>query len=131
MNLMLFRGLASRLLLSKRKVKEEPPAVISATEPTAITAADSGNTYSLDSETARIVLPYSGTLTTGWTIKVQCTVVNKDIRCAGGDLGLGVIMMGSEQFDGLILGSLGATVLLEFDGYFLASISGTVTGYWD
>lgn len=122
---------SSLLLLRRRNGSEPAPHVISVTEPTAITAADSGNTYSLDSETARIVLPYSGTLTTGWTINVQCTVANKDIRCAGGDLGLGVIMMGGEQYDGLILGSLDATVLLEFDGYFLASIGGTVTGYLD
>lgn len=123
--------LRSSLLLLRRKNGSETPHVISVTGPLALTDADSGNTYSLDSETARIVLPYSGTLTTGWTINVQCTVANKDIRCAGGDLGLGVIMMGGEQYDGLILGSLDATVLLEFDGYFLASISGTVTGYLD
>ena len=133
MNLMLFRGLASRLLLSKRKVKEEPPAVISVTEPILITSAEDGNTYSLDSVIARITLPLSSTLTTGWTIRVQTTVIGKYIVVRPAEVGLGIVMFGGDGVDGIPMDSLDAKATIEYtEGLFEASvISGTVAGYLD
>ena len=132
MNLMLFRGLASRLLLSKRKVKEED-TVISVTEPILITSAEDGNTYSLDSATARITLPLSSTLTTGWTIRVQTTVIGKYIVVRPAEVGLDLVAVSGEPSDGISMDSLDAKATIEFTGFlFEASVlAGTVNGYWD
>ena len=132
MNLMLFRGLASRLLLSKRKVKEET-AVISVTEPILITSAEDGNTYSLDSATARITLPLSSTLTTGWTITVQTTVTGKYVIVKPAEVGLGIMMFGGDGVDGISMDSLDAKATIEFTGFLFEAnvLAGTVNGYWD
>ena len=133
MNLMLFRGLASRLLLSKRKVKEEPPAVISVTEPILITSAEDGNTYSLDSVTARITLPLSSTLTTGWTITVQTTVIGRYIVVRPAEVGLDLVTVSGEPSDGISMDSLDAKATITFnDGLFETNVlAGTVNGYLD
>ena len=133
MNLMLFRGLASRLLLSKRKVKEEPPAVISVTEPILITSAEDGNTYSLDSVTARITLPLSSTLTTGWTITVQTTVIGRYVIVKPAEVGIGLVMFGGDAYDGISMDSLDAAATIRFtDGLFETDVlAGTVNGYYD
>ena len=133
MNLMLFRGLASRLLLSKRKVKEEPPAVISVTEPILITSAEDGNTYSLDSVTARITLPLSSTLTTGWTIRVQTTVIGRYIVVRPAEVGLDLVTVSGEPSDGISMDSLDAKATIEFTGFFFEAnvLAGTVNGYLD
>ena len=133
MNLMLFRGLASRLLLSKRKVKEEPPAVISVTEPILITSAEDGNTYSLDSVTARITLPLSSTLTTGWTITVQTTVIGRYVIVKPAEVGIGLVMFGGDGVDGISMDSLDAKATITFnDGHLETNVlAGTVNGYLD
>ena len=132
MNLMLFRGLASRLLLSKRKVKEEAE-VISVTSPLTLTNADSGKTYSLDSAIARITLPLSSTLTTGWTITVQTTVTGKYVIVKPAEVGLGIMMFGGDGVDGISMDSLDAKATIEFTGFLFEAnvLAGTVNGYWD
>ena len=132
MNLMLFRGLASRLLLSKRKVKEEE-TVISVTEPILITSAEDGNTYSLDSVTARITLPLSSTLTTGWTITVQTTVTGRYVVVKPAEVGMGIVMFGGDGVDGIFMDSLDAKATIQFaDGLFETNVlAGTVNGYID
>ena len=133
MNLMLFRGLASRLLLSKRKVKEEPPAVISVTEPILITSAEDGNTYSLDSATARITLPLSSTLTTGWTIRVQTTAMGRYVVVKPAEVGMELVTVWGEPCDGISMNSLDAKATIEFTGSLFETsvLAGTVNGYWD
>ena len=130
MNL-LFRGLASRLLLSKRKVKEEPPAVISVTESLHLTDADSGNTYSLDGANARIYIPLRAILTTGWNIAIQATVIGK---CAVvGPADYGAVNFGGEPCDGISMDSLDARATITFNGvsFDAVAIAGTVEGYLD
>ena len=129
MNLMLFRGLASRLLLSKRKVKEEPPAVISVTERLALTSADSGNTYSLS---AALELPLRASLTAGWTIDVQCAIVGRYVTVTGAEEGIGLVYLDGSPSDGIYLDSLDATATITFNGsnFQVTVNSGTVTWYW-
>ena len=110
---MLFRGLASRLLLSKRKVKEED-TVISVTEPILVTSAEDGNTYSLDSLTARITLPLSSTLTTGWTITVQTTVIGRYVVVRPAEVGIGLVMVGVDAYDGISMDSLDAAATIQY-----------------
>ena len=133
MNLMLFRGLASRLLLSKRKVKEEPPAVISVTEPIALTNADSGKTFSLDGLTARLDIPLRATLTTGWTIRVQTTVIGRYATVTGGEVGALIVMLGGDGYDGISMDSMDARATIEFTGGFheVSVLAGTVNGHYD
>ena len=134
MNLMLFRGLASRLLLSKRKVKEEPPAVISVTEPLLLTNADSGKTYSLDSTIARLDIPLRASLTAGWTIRVQTTVpeYSRYVSVTGGEVGALIVMLGGDGYDGITMDSLDARATIEFTGglHEVSVLAGTVNGYW-
>ena len=133
MNLMLFRGLASRLLLSKRKVKEEPPAVISVTEPLLLTNADSGKTYSLDSAFARLDIPLRASLTAGWTIRIQTTVIGRFAAVTGGEVGVGIVMVGEDGYDGISMDSLDAQATIEYTGglHEVSVLAGTVNGYWD
>ena len=130
MNLMLFRGLASRLLLSKQKVKEEE-TIISVTEPTHLEDADNGKTYSLDSAIARVFIPARVSLTTGWSITVQATVTST--FAASMESGEGVVNFEGAPWDGVSMASLDAKVSITFNGtsFDAVAISGTVTGYLD
>ena len=132
MNLMLFRGLASRLLLSKRKVKEEA-TVISVTEPLALTNADSGKTYSLDSAFARLDIPLRATLTTGWIITVKTTVPEYNRYVSSVEVGDGVVNFEGDPWDGVSMDSLDARATITFNGvsFDAVAIAGTVSGYWD
>ena len=132
MNLMLFRGLASRLLLSKRKVKEED-TVISVTEPLLLTNADSGKTYSLDSVIARLDIPLRASLTAGWTIRVQTTVIGRYATVTGGEVGALIVMLGEDGYDGISMDSLDAKATIEFTGFLFEAnvLAGTVNGYLD
>ena len=133
MRILFMNSLLRRLILLKRKVKEEPPAVISVTEPILITSAEDGNTYSLDSVTARITLPLSSTLTTGWTIRVQTTVIGRYIVVRPAEVGLDLVTVSGEPSDGISMDSLDAKATIEFTGFlFEASVlAGTVNGYLD
>ena len=108
-------------------------SVISVTEPLLLTDADSGNTYSLDSATARITLPLSSTLTTGWTIRVQTTVAGRYVVVKPAEIGLGIVMFGGDGVDGISMDSLDAQATIEFTGtlYEATTLAGTVYGYWD
>ena len=132
MNLMLFRGLASRLLLSKRKVKEED-TVISVTEPLLLTNADSGKTYSLDSAFARLDIPLRASLTAGWTIRVQTTVIGRYATVTGGEVGALIVMLGGDGYDGISMDSMDARATIEFTGGFheVSVLAGTVNGHYD
>ena len=132
MNLMLFRSLASRLLLSKRKVKEETE-VISVTEPLALTNADSGKTYSLDSAFARLDIPLRATLTTGWIITVKTTVPEYSRYVSSVEVGDGVVNFEGDPWDGVSMDSLDARATITFNGvsFDAVAIAGTVSGYWD
>ena len=132
MNLMLFRSLASRLLLSKRKVKEETE-VISVTEPLALTNADSGKTYSLDSAFARLDIPLRATLTTGWIITVKTTVPEYNRYVSSVEVGDGVVNFEGDPWDGVSMDSLDARATITFNGvsFDAVAIAGTVSGYWD
>ena len=132
MNLMLFRGLASRLLLSKRKAKEED-TVISVTEPLLLTDADSGKTFSLDSYTARLDIPLRATLTTGWTITVKTTVPEYNRYVSSVEAGDGVVSFDGEPYDGISMDSLDAQATITFNGMAFEAVAtaGMVTGYWD
>ena len=133
MNL-LFRGLASRLLLSKRKVKEED-TVISVTEPLLLTNADSGKTYSLDSAIARLDIPLRASLTAGWTIRVQTTVpeYSRYVSVTGEEVGALIVMLGGDGYDGITMDSLDARATIEFTGglHEVSVLAGTVNGYYD
>ena len=115
MNLMLFRGLASRLLLSKRKVKEED-TVISVTEPLLLTDADNGKTYSLDSAIARVYIPARASLTTGWSITVKTTVPEYNRFASSVEAGDGVVSFDGESCDGISMDSLDAQATITFNG---------------
>ena len=134
MNLMLFRGLASRLLLSKRKVKEETE-VISVTSPLALTNSDSGKTYSLDSAIARLDIPLRATLTAGWTITVKTTVpeYSRYVTVTGEEVGVGLVNFEGDPWDGIMMSSLDAKATITFNGmsFDAVAIAGTVKGYWD
>ena len=132
MNLMLFRGLASRLLLSKRKVKEED-TVISVTGTLLLTNADSGKTYSLDSALARLDIPLRASLTAGWTIRIQTTVIGRFAAVTGGEVGVGIVMVGGDGYDGISMDSLDAQATIEYTGglHEVSVLAGTVNGYWD
>ena len=107
--------------------------VISVTAPLSVTAADSGKTYSLDSETARIDLPARGDISAGWTITMQCTVIGRYCVVQSGDVGAGALQFGGDDYDGILLDSLDATAGVTFSGtiYEITFASGTVTGYLD
>ena len=106
-------------------------SVISVTEPILITSAEDGNTYSLDSATARITLPLSSTLTTGWTITVQTTVAGRYVVVKPAEIGLGIVMFGGDGVDGISMDSLDAQATIEFTGtlYEATTLAGTVNGY--
>ena len=108
-------------------------SVISVTEPILITSAEDGNTYSLDSATARITLPLSSTLTTGWTIRVKTTVAGRYVVVKPAEIGLGIVMFGGDGVDGISMDSLDAQAIIEFTGtlYEATTLAGTVYGYWD
>ena len=108
-------------------------SVISVTEPILITSAEDGNTYSLDSATARITLPLSSTLTTGWTIRVQTTVAGRYVVVKPAEIGLGIVMFGGDGVDGISMDSLDAQAIIEFTGtlYEATTLAGTVNGYLD
>ena len=133
MNL-LFRGLASRLLLSKRKVKEED-TVISVTEPLLLTNADSGKTYSLDSAIARLDIPLRATLTTGWNITVKTTVPEyaRYATVTGGEVGVLLVNFEGDVWDGIALIDSDALATITFNGasFDAVAIAGTVNGYYD
>ena len=107
--------------------------VISVTEPLSVTAANSGKTYSLDSATARIDLPARGDISAGWTITMQCTVIGRYCVVQSGDVGAGALQFGGDDYDGILLDSLDATVGVIFSGtiYEITFASGTVMGYLD
>lgn len=131
MNLLYLR---SSLLYLRHKAQAEESHVISVTEfPTYITAADSGKTYSLDSEIAVLVLPARSEVTTAYTITVQCTVINRQVMCANAEVGLGAFYFADEGYDGVSLDSLDAVVTITYDGtYWIATVaSGEVYGYYD
>ena len=108
-------------------------SVISVTEPILITSAEDGNTYSLDSAAARITLPLSSTLTTGWTIIVQTTVAGRYVVVKPAEIGLGIVMFGGDGVDGISMDSLDAQATIEFTGtlYEATTLAGTVNGYLD
>lgn len=114
------------------RLESTASSVISVTEPTAITSADSGNTYSLDSATARLDLPLRATLTAGWTVNVQTTFTGKLAMVQGNNIGLLIVMLGGDPYDGISMDSLDAAATIDFDGaLFNVSVAGgTVTGYW-
>lgn len=132
MRILFMNSLLRRLILLKRKVKEED-TVISVTEPILITSAEDGNTYSLDSVTARITLPLSSTLTTGWTITVQTTAMGRYVVVKPAEVGLGIVMFGGDAYDGIYMDSLDAAATIQFaDGLFETNVlAGTVNGYYD
>ena len=132
MNLMLFRGLASRLLLSKRKVKEED-TVISVTELLLLTDADNGKTYSLDSAIARVYIPARASLTTGWSITVKTTVPEYNRYVSSVEVGDGVVNFEGDPWDGVSMDSLDAMATITFNGtsFDAVAIAGAVSGYWD
>ena len=106
-------------------------SVISVTEPILITSAEDGNTYSLDSAAARITLPLSSTLTTGWTIIVQTTVAGRYVVVKPAEIGLGIVMFGENEVDGISMDSLDAQATIKFTGtlYEVTVLAGTVNGY--
>ena len=108
-------------------------SVISVTEPILITSAEDGNTYSLDSAAARITLPLSSTLTTGWTIIVQTTVAGRYVVVKPAEIGLGIVMFGENEVDGISMDSLDAQAIIRFTGtlYEATTLAGTVNGYLD
>ncbi len=111
---------------------QEESAVISVTEPTILTSADTGKTYSLDGVTARVYFPLRASLTVGWTITVQCTVTMK-AAFAIWESGQGICALGGEPYDGVSLDTADAVATITYDGtYFQAvAVAGTVTGYLD
>ena len=128
---MFFNGV-NRLLLRRRRASPSS-SVISVTEPLSVTAADSGKTYSLDSAMARIDLPARGDISAGWTITMQCTVIGRYCVVQSGDVGAGALQFGGDDYDGILLDSLDATVGVIFSGtiYEITFASGTVMGYLD
>ena len=108
-------------------------SVISVTEPILITSAEDGNTYSLDSAAARITLPLSSTLTTGWTIRVKTTVAGRYVVVKPAEIGLGIVMFGENEVDGISMDSLDAQAIIRFTGtlYEATTLAGTVNGYLD
>ena len=110
-------------------------SVISVTEPLALTDADSGNTYSLDSTIARLDIPLRATLTTGWTITVKTTVpeYNRYVTVTGEEVGVGLMNFEGDPWDGIQLGSLDAVATITFNGasFDAVAIAGTVNGYLD
>ena len=108
-------------------------SVISVTEHLLLTDADSGNTYSLDSAIARLDIPLRATLTSGWTITVQTTVIGKYATVTGGEVGVGIVMLGGEGYDGISMDSLDARATITFNGESFDAVAnaGTVNGYWD
>ena len=126
-------SLRSSLLLLRRRNGSETPHVISVTGPLALTDADNGNTYSLDSAFARLDIPLRATLTTVWTIRVQTTVIGRYIVVRPAEVGLDLVAVSGEPSDGISMDSLDAKATIEFTGFlFEASVlAGTVNGYWD
>ena len=126
-------SLRSSLLLLRRRNGSETPHVISVTGPLALTDADSGNTYSLDSLTARLDFPLRATLTNGWTINVQCTVTERFVTATGGEVGVGVFTLGGDPCDGIRLDSLdaSATITLNMNHHEVTVNAGEITLYWE
>ena len=108
-------------------------SVISVTEHLLLTDADSGNTYSLDSAIARLDIPLRATLTSGWTITVQTTVIGKYVTVTGEEVGAGIVMVGEDGCDGISMDSLDAQAIIRFTGtlHEVTVLAGTVNGYWE
>ena len=108
-------------------------SVISVTEHLLLTDADSGNTYSLDSAIARLDIPLRATLTTGWIIRIQTTVIGRFAAVTGGEVGVGIVMVGGDGYDGISMDSLDAQATIEYTGglHEVSVLAGTVNGYWD
>ena len=106
-------------------------AVISVTEPLALTDADSGNTYSLDGIAARLDIPLRATLTTGWTITVQTTVTGRYVTVTGAEVGLGIVWIDGDGCDGISMDSLDAQAIIRFTGtlHEVTVLAGTVNAY--
>ena len=108
--------------------------VISVTEPTELSAADSGKTFSLDSLTARIDLPDRSGITEGWTITVHCTVIGRYCVVQPRDVGEGWFQFVGGDADGVALDSLDAVATILYDGtYYIQDepYPGVLTGYLD
>ena len=108
-------------------------SVISVTEPLLLTDADSGNTYSLDSVIARLVIPLQATLTSRWTITVQATVTGRYVVVTEEEVGAGIVMVGGDGYDGISMDSLDAQAIIRFTGtlHEVTVLAGTVNGYWE
>ena len=126
-------SLRSSLLLLRRRNGSETPHVISVTGPLALTDADSGKTYSLDSAFARLDIPLRATLTTGWTIRVQTTVIGRYATVTGGEVGALIVMLGGDGYDGISMDSMDARATIEFTGglHEVSVLAGTVNGHYD
>ena len=132
MNLMLFRGLASRLLLSKRKVKEETE-VISITTQTQLTSADNGKTYSLDYTNVFLLLPDHTGLADGFTVNVQCTQMGM-VEVYSTFIGDERVLFEEFGYDGVQLQAAGDTAVLVYsssNGTWAATGTGTTIGFYD
>ena len=132
MNLMLFRGLASRLLLSKRKVKEETE-VISITTHTQLTSADNGKTYSLDATSVFLLLPDHTGLADGFTVNVQCTQWGF-VEVYSTFVGDERVVFDSVKYDGVRLQAAGDTATLVYsssNSAWAATGTGTTIGFYD
>ena len=105
--------------------------VISVTDPLSITSADSGKTFSLDSETARIDLPARGDISAGWTITMQCTVAGRYCIVQPGDIGGGFFSYEASDYDGVSLDSLDAVATISYNGsqFVATAISVSFLGY--
>ena len=132
MNLMLFRGLASRLLLSKRKVKEETE-VISITTHTQLTSADNGKTYSLDATGVFLRLPDHTGLVDGFTVNVQCTQWGY-VEVYSTFIGDERVRFEEFGYDGVQLQAAGDTAVLVYSSSnvtWAATGTGTTIGFYD
>ena len=107
--------------------------VISVTEPTELSAADSGKTFSLDSLTARIDLPDRSGITEGWTITVHCTVIGRYCVVQPRDVGEGFFSYETNDYDGVSLESLDAVAVITYNGSQFVAVenSGNVLGRLD
>ena len=128
---MFFNGV-NRLLLRRRRTSPSS-SVVSITEPTEVSAADSGKTFSLDSLTARIDLPNRSGITEGWTITMQCTVIGRYCIVQPSDVAEGFFSYESNDYDGVSLESLDAVAVITYNGSQFVAVenSGNVLGRLD
>ena len=115
------------------RTKAPTAGVISVTEPTELSAADSGKTFSLDSLTARIDLPDRSGITEGWTITVHCTVIGRYCVVQPRDVGEGFFSYETNDYDGVSLESLDAVAVITYNGSQFVAVenSGNVLGRLD